>query len=163
MLFTVSILAFAIATALLPLLVPAISRAYKIRLHTASPFLPLLAAFLFILSFYLPDIYISSETTTFQQHFVGGGMYSALLYIYVMQLFGKKHLHPLFDVALLFAWVSTLGVANKLIEFMLFKSGLMVLDMSDAYWDLLANTLGAFALYFVVLLIKYICKKTKKD
>lgn len=88
-------------------------------------------------------------------------MYSTLLYIYVKQLFCKKHLHPLFDAILLFAWVSTLGVANKLIEFMLFKSGLMVLDMSDAYWDLFANTLGAFTLYFVILLIKYICKKTK--
>ena len=154
MLFTLCILIFAVATALIPLLVLTISKIYKIRIYTASPLLPLLAAVLFIISFYLPTITISPETNTFQQHFVGGGIYSALLYIYIAQLLGKRHVNLLLDTFLLFAWVSTLGVANKLIEFVLFQSGLMALDMSDAYWDLLANTLGALTFYYIVFLLK---------
>ena len=99
-----------------------------------------------VVSTLLPDIHISSETATFQQHFVGGGLYSAALYLYAKQLFGWK-MHWFVDLLALFAWVSALGVANKLAEFALLKLGLVDISTGDAYWDLLANTLGGFVGY----------------
>jgi hypothetical protein len=68
------------------------------------------------------------------------------LYLYAKQLFGWR-LHWLIDLLALFAWVSAFGVANKLAEFALLKLGLAHIYTGDAYWDLLANTLGGFTGY----------------
>lgn len=77
-------------------------------------------------------------------------MYCTLLYVYAKHLFAWKF-NWITDLLLLFAWVSSFGVANKLLEFALAESNLMTLDMSDAYWDLLANTIGAYVAYFALL------------
>jgi hypothetical protein len=100
-------------------------------------------------SIFLPNVHISDQTTTFQQHFVGGGMYSACLYLYAVQLFNWR-LHWLVHLTVLFAWVSALGVANKLMEFAVLELHLAHIDTADAYWDLLANTLGGFAGYMLL-------------
>jgi glycopeptide antibiotics resistance protein len=42
-----------------------------------------------------------------------------------------------------------LGVANELFELFITQSGLIHLDPSDTWWDLLANTLGAYLLWTV--------------
>lgn len=137
----------AVITALLPYLVRYIPRFFPtLKLHDARSWLPLVAGLLMILSTQLPNIHISNETSTFQQHFVGGGMYAACLYIYAKQLF-QWQLHWLIDLVALFAWVSAFGVANKLVEFGFLKLGLAHIDTADAYWDLLANTLGGFVGY----------------
>lgn len=102
-----------------------------------------------VISTQLPNIHISNQTSTFQQHFVGGGMYSACVYIYAKQLFNWRP-HWLIDLLALFAWVSAFGVANKLVEFAFLKLGLAHIDTADAYWDLLANTLGGFAGYLLL-------------
>ena len=153
--FLIIVFTICILTACLPLFIRLGSALGYTKLPSANPTFPILAAFLFLLSFYLPDVGISSETTTFQQHFVGGGVYSALLYIYVQQLFpGRLQFRSwAINGFYLFAWVSALGVINKLLEFGLLKTGLMRLDTSDAYWDLLANTLGAFATYCLYRLL----------
>ncbi|HJP81684.1 MAG TPA: hypothetical protein VJ841_04780 [Candidatus Saccharimonadales bacterium] len=153
--FLIIVLAVCIATACLPLLANLSNSLGYTRFHSASPLLPALAGFLFLFSFYLPDVGISSETTTFQQHFVGGGVYSALLYIYLQQIIPERlRIKPWpIDSFYLFAWVSALGVINKLLEFGLLEAGLMKLDTSDAYWDLLANTLGAFVAYYLYKLV----------
>jgi hypothetical protein len=109
--------------------------------------------FLFIIAFFIPDISISSETTTFQQHFVGGGLYVACLYVYVKQLLGWK-LPLRASILALFAWVAAFGVANELIEFTLTKLQLAQINTVDADWDLLANTLGAFVGYGLLLLVR---------
>lgn len=141
------IVLLSIVTACLPLLMPRLTKFFpKVRLHSASPWLPIVAGVLMVVSTLLPDIHVSSETATFQQHFVGGGLYSAALYLYAKQLFGWK-MHWFVDLLALFAWVSALGVANKLAEFTLLKLGLVDISTSDAYWDLLANTLGGFVGY----------------
>lgn len=82
-------------------------------------------------------------------------MYSAVLYIYFKRYFGWKP-HLISDFFILFAWVSTLGVTNKLLEFFLSISHFMTLDMSDAYWDLFANTVGAYCLYAVAIAFGYL-------
>ena len=136
-------------TICLPLVITQLSKIFPaFKPHPASAWSPVTAGLLMAVSVLLPDVHISAETTTFQQHFVGGGMYAACLYLYAKQLFGWR-LHWIVDVLALFAWVSALGVANKLGEFFLLKAGLVHLDTTDAYWDLLANTLGGFAGYFL--------------
>lgn len=161
MFFFACMFVVALLTAFIPVILSILNHFRLIRIHPANHLLPILAAILFLVSFYLPDIHISSQTSTFQQHFVGGGMYSALLYIYAKQLAGKRHLAWWLDAAMLFGWVSALGVANKLLEFFLLEIGSLQLDTSDVYWDLLANTLGAFVLYYAVQGLYFILKQVR--
>jgi len=148
--FFLSIVLLALVTACLPYLVRYIPRLFPtVRLHDARWWLPVLAAVLMIVSTQLPDVHVSSQTTTFQQHFVGGGMYAACLYLYAKQLFNWR-LHWVIDLLALFAWVSAFGVANKLAEFALLKLGLAHIYTGDAYWDLLANTVGGFVGYLLL-------------
>jgi len=142
-----SIILLAVVTACLPFIIKhAVKFFPAVKLFPASAWLPILAGVLMIVSTQLPDIHISKETSTFQQHFVGGGLYTACLYLYAKQLFGWR-LHWFVDLLALFAWVSAFGVANKLVEFVLLKLGLAHIYTGDAYWDLLANTLGGFIGY----------------
>jgi hypothetical protein len=161
MIFMLCILVIAALTACLPIMTHIASQLWHAKIHTANPALPVFAAVIFVLSFYLPDIGISPETNTFQQHLVGGGVYSAILYIYFRQLLGVRHINWLIDIAMLFAWVSSLGVINKLAEFMLLKTDLLNLDTTDAYWDLLANTIGAYLLYGSAKLLGYVLRSLK--
>lgn len=39
-----------------------------------------------------------------------------------------------------------LGVANELFELLISQLGILFIDPSDTWWDLLANTLGALSL-----------------
>jgi len=148
--FALLILLMAIGTAVLPLIVSEAARFFpRLKLQPGSPWLPIVAAALLLVSIALPDVHISKQTSTFQQHFVGGGMYSACLYLYAKRVFGWRP-HWIIDMIFLFAWVSALGVANKLIEFAFLELRLVAIDTSDAYWDLFANTLGGFVGYFLL-------------
>jgi hypothetical protein len=124
----------------------------RVQFQPAAQWPTSLAAVLIIASVLLPDIHISTQTQTFQQHFVGGGMYTACLYFYSRQLFGWRF-HWAIELILLFACVSALGVANKLIEFALAQTGVANITTSDADWDLLANTMGGFVGYSLLELI----------
>jgi hypothetical protein len=152
------ILIVTIATALLPIVMPFITKFLHLKTHRAPVWLSSLAAVIFFISFYLPDVHISPETSTFQQHLVGGGMYCAVLYAYIKKLLGWRFYWPI-DFIILLAWVSAFGVANELLEFSLVKSHIMTIDISDTSWDLLANTIGAFLSYGVVQLTRYVLRK----
>lgn len=150
-LFTIFVL---FATALLPLWVRPVAKLFGItRFHSAPSWLPVAAGLVFFASFFLPDIHISVQTSTFQQHFVGGGFYVALLYVYCKQLFGWR-LNALASLAVLFAWASAFGVANELLEFTLNQLNITAIELGDADWDLLANTLGAFVGYGLLCLAR---------
>ena len=149
--FLLFIITVSITTALLPAIAPYVLKALGYEIKSGGWMLPLVASCLFFTSFYLPDIHISSQTSTFQQHFVGGGIYSALLYFYIKRIFSWRF-SLVIDLLLLFAWTSALGVANKLLEFVLLKLHLLALDTTDAYWDLLANTLGAYTAYILFMM-----------
>jgi hypothetical protein len=154
MFFFACIVLLAVVTSCLPLIVRYVARFFpEVKFYSASMWLPILASILMVVSTQLPNIHISNQTSTFQQHLVGGGMYSACLYLYAKQVFGWK-LHWLIDLLALFAWVSAFGVANKLIEFALLELKLANIYTGDAYWDLLANTVGGFVGY--LLLFKFV-------
>ena len=110
---------------------------------------------IFIGSFFLPDIHISTETSTFQQHFLGGGVLSFVLYLHVKKTL-KLSCAWWQDVALMYIFVSTLGVSNELLEFFITKSGLGYIDSSDVWWDLAANTAGALSAITLYLGTKHL-------
>lgn len=120
-----------------------------LRFQKTSPALPVVAGILFIISFFLPDIGWFSQTDSFQQHFVGGGMYAALLFFYFRQALGLRHYVLWQDFVLLFAWVSSLGVLSELAELTLVYLGAIHINLADTSWDLLANTLGGLLVYTI--------------
>src|SRR4051794_37587828 len=104
-----SVLIISFVTTLLPLIMRILSARFsKIHYREANKWLPVLAGLLFFVAWFIPDIRISSETSTIQQHFVGGGMYSTLLYFYFKQLFDWKITGPS-ELLYLFGWVSGFG------------------------------------------------------
>jgi hypothetical protein len=150
-LFLIAVLFIATATCFLPVVVRAAARLFPaVKLHDSHDWLPSVAAMAFIASLYLPVISISEGTSTFQQHFVGGGVYCALLYVYFRQLLGWK-LSLASSIVVLFAWVSAFGVANELAELAVTQLGIARIDISDTDWDLLANTTGAIIGYLILV------------
>lgn len=105
-----------------------------------------IASGLFFISWYLPSPLINGENTAFTTHFIGGGIFTGFVWLYI-----KQYLHlpnrPLIDSLSLFALVSTLGVLNELFELLLDTTGIHHMPLGDTSWDLFANTLGAAIFY----------------
>lgn len=114
-----------------------------------------LAAFLFFISWYLPSPLIEGKYTAFTTHFVGGGMFTALLWIYIRSQFTIR-IPIVLDLLALFFLVSGLGVANELFELAVVQLGIARLSGSDTWWDLFANTTDAYTAYLPFLLYKNI-------
>ena len=62
----------------------------------------------------------------------------------------------------LFALVSALGCVNELAELFMVKVGLAHITLDDTNWDILANTLGAAAVWFGWVFIRSGVKKDVK-
>lgn len=84
-------------------------------------------------------------------HLVGGGVFVGLLWFYTIRQMGWK-LPVLIEMISLYAFVSAFGVANELFELLIVELGLTRLSGADTWWDLFANTLGAFLFWIVYLL-----------
>lgn len=151
---TLIFITLAVVTAAMPVLLRYVSKIWPdVKFRPAPVWLPVAAGGCMLVSLALPDIGISGETDTFQLHFVGGGLYSACLYVYFKKLLGWQPSWPLALVALL-AFVSTLGVTNELMEFKLDVLGIVPMDLSDSVWDLVANNTGALTGWMLLLLFK---------
>lgn len=108
-----------------------------------------LACFLFFISWYLPSPLIEGKDISFVTHFIGGGVFSALLWLYVSK--AKKLRLGLYGRAAgVFALVSSLGVVNELFEFVLVKLHIASILITDTSWDLVANTSGALITWTVI-------------
>lgn len=107
-----------------------------------------LAALLWIAAFFVPNIPISSETTTFGQHFMGGAVATALL-LYVVKVYKVRYRYWWQPWLAVYFFASGLGVVNELFELLVTASGYMWIDGSDVWWDLLANTAGAWMAYAI--------------
>ncbi|HEU5222997.1 MAG TPA: hypothetical protein VFU07_04865 [Candidatus Lumbricidophila sp.] len=142
------------ATALLPIIVRVVAHVRPSwALRPAADWLPIVAAALFFVAWFIPDVHISPETNTFQQHVVGGGLYCAALFVYAKRLLGRR-IGLMLSVILLFAWVSAFGVANELLGFALTKLHIAFVNTADTDWDLTANTAGALVGYLVLWLCR---------
>lgn len=114
----------------------------------------IVAGLLFFISYWLPSPLIQGRQTEFMTHFVGGGVFTGFVWLYIATV--QKWLAKpwWFGAATLFALVSSLGVLNELFEvstYMLFGWPSTVADTS---WDLVANTLGAALFYLCFLLVR---------
>lgn len=130
-----------------------LGRRFARKTYPAPQLLLVAAGLAWVLSGQLPNIHISNETNTFQEHFVGGGFYVALLFVYFKQRF-RLRMNFLVSLLSLYALSSSLGVANELFEFVATKSGIIAINISDTSWDLVANTAGAIVGYLILLLVK---------
>jgi hypothetical protein len=106
----------------------------------------LLAASLFAISQFLPSPLIHGSNTQFMTHFIGGGIFTGLVWLFIKKNLGLT-LSPLAELASLYFLVSGLGAANELFEFFANGIGLAVIPSFDTWWDLLANTLGALVFW----------------
>ena len=104
------------------------------------------AGVLFFISWYLPSPLIEGRDTSFTTHFVGGGLFTGLLWIYLV-LAMRWRSHWFVMAFSLFALVSALGCINELAELLMIKAGLAHITLDDTNWDILANTLGAAAVW----------------
>ena len=106
-----------------------------------------LACVLFFVSWYLPSPLIEGRDTSFTTHFVGGGVFTGLLWVYLVSVMHWRA-HWLVMAFSVFALVSALGCINELAELFMVKVGLARITLDDTNWDILANTLGAAAVWF---------------
>jgi hypothetical protein len=104
------------------------------------------AGFAFFLSWYLPSPLIYGEDTSFTTHFLGGGVFTGFVWLYIKQR-AMLRMSILAELVSLYVLVSALGVANELFELLVVQLKLVNLHPSDTWWDLLANSLGALAFW----------------
>ena len=99
------------------------------------------ACVLFFVSWYIPSPLIYGQDTSFTTHFLGGGIFTGFLWLYIKLNF-KWSATWFIEAGSLFALVSSLGVLNELFEFTTNMLGLTHILLTDTSWDLVANTLG---------------------
>lgn len=119
---------------------------YVLGEKKAYRWLLFVACAVFMGSWLLPSPKIEGMQTEFVTHFVGGGIFTGLLWLYIKLV--KKWRFPWWvEVMTLYSLVCALGVLNELFEFALYYIGHMPNGIFDTSWDLVANTSGA-ALFF---------------
>lgn len=118
--------------------------------HKKSPkrMLLIVAGVLYFLSWYLPSPDIQGQSTAATTHFIGGGVFTGFVWLYVARHFGWRD-HWLVELLSLLALVSMLGVANELFELAAVQADLISISLADTPWDLLMNTLGALIFWLV--------------
>lgn len=110
------------------------------------------ASAVWIAAMVLPNIAVSPETQTTTMHTLGG-VVAAILFFYTLQVYGIKFKLWWQPILGLFFFASGLGVLNELLEFAMKRWGVPGVVGGDEWWDLTANTFGAYATYLVYLLI----------
>ena len=145
---------FLFVSIVVPLLV-FISAPWIVRYFKGNPagyeWLLFLACSFFFVSWYLPSPLIDGNDTSFTTHFVGGGLFTGLLWLYFkysLRLRGPWWIEGF----TLFALVSALGCVNELFELSIVQTGIHHMTLDDTSWDILANSLGALTIYIGYLL-----------
>lgn len=112
------------------------------------------ASILPLLWIFVPDDLASMRPVNFLQHAIGGGVSVGLVAIYLIN--SLKEIHPplkifVLQLVFVYAMVSMFGVANEILEFLLdyLDIGIFSADRYDTWFDLVANTTGAFFIFFI--------------
>jgi glycopeptide antibiotics resistance protein len=89
-------------------------------------------------------------------HMIGGGITSTCLFFYMIRTFDVK-INWRLQLALLFMFVSALGVLNELWEFSfeLLHLGKYSFDTHDTWRDLASNTFGSLLAWVVIRVVLY--------
>lgn len=139
-------------------IVPYVLRKNGFNVEKKYRWLLYVACLLFFISWYLPSPLIDGQDTSFTTHFVGGGVFTGLLWVYLV-LAMRWRSHWLVMAFSLFTLVSALGCINELAELFMVKFGLARITLDDTNWDILANTLGAVAVWFGWVFVSLAVKK----
>jgi hypothetical protein len=142
-----SLVLYAFIAGLIYLFLPRFLAGHGKRRPGSQPTL-MLAASLFFLSVLLPSPLIHGKNTNFTTHFVGGGIFTGLIWLYLKRNLNWRAGWRL-EITSLYFLVCGLGVANELMEFTLNGLGLANVPGTDTWWDLLANTLGAASFWLI--------------
>ncbi len=92
------------------------------------------------------------------RHF-GGGLLCGFIWLYVCRVFDVR-LSALAELATLYALVCSLGVAIELVEVASLRLHILEGSILDTTWDLVADTLGAFAFWLVYRMVILVGRKT---
>ena len=106
----------------------------------------LIACLCYFISWYLPSPLIHGQDTSFTTHVIGGGVFSGFLWLYLKRQLSWK-LSWSEEMMSLYAFVCAFGVAYELFELLISELHLVRINGADTWWDLLANTLGAFVFW----------------
>ncbi len=99
----------------------------------------------------------------FFYHAVGGGVTSALLFVYLLKTYGLSFSWRV-EVVLLYCFVSGLGILNELAEYaaeFATEVGIFSWDSHDTWRDLLANTSGAVVAWLLYRLCSALATSRK--
>lgn len=98
------------------------------------------------------------ETDTFTMHATGGAV-AIILFFYATAAYKITFANVWLALAAAYFFASGLGVLNELLEFTLDK---FVYEISnyDTWWDLVANTFGAFVAFAVFRLVPVLKRRT---
>ena len=127
----------------LAFIVPYVLRHHGLTDEKKYRWLLYLACMLFFISWYLPSPLIEGRDTSFTTHFVGGGLFTGLVWVYLV-LATRWRAHRLVMAFSVFALVSALGC------------------VFDTNWDILANTLGAAAVWIGWVVMNLAAKKGRR-
>ena len=122
-----------------------------------SPWLLTIACVIFATATFYPSPLINGQNTQFMTHLLGGGVFVGMLWVYFMPLMRK--LSWWYKAVILYAAVSALGVLNELYELWAHENGIITVPITDASWDLLANTLGALIVFVIYYMMKRLFKQ----
>lgn len=108
---------------------------------------------------FLPKEVLENRQVNFLQHAIGGGVAVGFVAIYFIR--SLSSVQPLlkkfpFQILFVYALVSMMGVANEVLEFLLdlAKVGIFSSDRYDTWFDLVANTSGAFLVFLIYKIFK---------
>ena len=92
-----------------------------------------------------------------------GGSAATLLYFYLTRTLQLQFNWRL-NLALLFAFVSSLGVINEIVEYIFELSGFgkYSYDTHDSWRDFVANTTGMIATWSFITLVRFISRSLQK-
>lgn len=138
-----------LASILVPLMLLCVFRPFiEARYAKARNYIALLAVgcIVYFVAWYLPSPIIDGLDTSFWTHFAGG-VATGFIWLYLLKSRVIQLRGAIWEVAVLFATVSSLGVLNELAEFVLVKLAIFPITLADTSWDLVANTLGAGMFY----------------
>jgi hypothetical protein len=90
--------------------------------------------------------------TSWWTHFLGGGVFTALLWQYLRRSL-RLAISPWLELCVVFGLVSALGVSNELFELTVVKFGFVAMTLDDTAWDLAANSAGALIGHGVIVLL----------
>lgn len=120
----------------------------------------IVAGLLFFIAWYLPSPEIQGQQTSAVTHFIGGGVFTGIVWVYI-----KRYLDwqaPwMVELFTLLALVSFLGVMNELFELVGVHVGIIDISLDDTSWDLLMNTLGALTVWVMYQTQKLFTRKLK--